>query len=290
MPARRFHAIAIATMCSSFLFFLTLSNRLFAADAGQAVLQADRAFVQAVVKADSAKLTRLLDKNFTWCDSTGKTLSLAEVLRSVPKDSLGDETGAEVKQLTYGEVGAVMAGSGKVHILRLWVKRPAGWRLLVYHEVHLSDHPPAEGGTGVKECENPCKSVPYQPKNEAERAVILSWQALETGVTSHDAAAWSPHIADEFVMLNSNNDHPFGKADRIAILNKQKESGVASAPSPLVSAQMFDFRDAIVMSCLHKTHTGKSVHVSRLWIKRDGKWIMAISYQTLIQADASHSD
>jgi ketosteroid isomerase-like protein len=289
VPSRRFHAILLAIICSS-LLFLTLSNRLFAVDAGQAVLQADHAFVQAVAKADTAKLTSLLDKDFTWCDSSGKIFSLADVLHSVPKGSLGDETGAELKQLTYAGVGAVMAGRDKVQILRMWVKRPAGWRLLVYHEVHLSDHPPAEGGTGVKECENPCKSVPYQPKNEAEHAVIVSWQALETGVTNHDAAAWSPHIAEEFVMLNSNNDHPFGKADRIAILNKQKQSGVASAPSPLVSAQMFDFGDAIVMTCLHKTHTGKSVHVSRLWIKRDGNWVMAISYQTLIQGDASQSD
>jgi hypothetical protein len=281
VPSRRFHAILVATICSS-LLSLTLPDRLFAVDAGQAVLEADHAFVQAARKADTATLTRLLDQDFTWCDSSGKISSLAEVLHSVPKDSLGDETGAEVKQLTYREVGAVMAGRDKVHILRMWVKRPAGWRLLVYHEVHLSDHPPAEGGTGVKECENPCKSVPYQPKNEAERAVILSWQALETGVTGHDAAAWSPHIAEEFVMLNSNNDHPFGKADRIAVLNKQKQTGVASAPSPLVSAQMFDFGDAIVMTCLHKTHTGKSVHVSRLWVDRDGHWVMAISYQTAI--------
>jgi hypothetical protein len=285
----RFRAITLITICSA-LLFLTLPRGLFAADAGQAVLQADHAFMQAVAKADTTKLTSLLDADFTWCDSSGKILSRAEVLRSVPKDSLGDESGAELKQLTYAGVGAVMAGRDKIHVLRMWVKRPAGWRLLVYHEVHLSDHPPAEGGTGVKECENPCKSVPYQPKNEAEHAVIVSWQALETGVTNHDAAAWSPHIAEEFVMLNSNNDHPFGKADRIAILNKQKQSGVASAPSPLVSAQMFDFGDAIVMTCLHKTHTGKSVHVSRLWIKRDGKWIMAISYQTAIQEGASQSD
>ncbi len=289
MWSPRFRAMIFIAICSS-LLFLMLSSGSFAADAAQAVLQADRAFVQAVAKADTARLTSLLDAHFTWCDSSGKILSRDEVLRSLPKDSLGDESGAELKQLTYAEVGAVMAGRDKVQVLRMWVKRPAGWRLLVYHEVHLSDHPPEAGGTGVKECENPCKAVPYQPKNEAEHDVILSWQALETGVTHHDAAAWSPHIAEEFVMLNSNNDHPFGKADRIAVLNKQEQSGVASAPSPLVSAQMFDFKDAIVMTCLHQTHTGKHVHVSRLWIRRDGKWVMAISYQTLIQGGASHSD
>jgi hypothetical protein len=46
---------------------------------------------------------------------------------------------------------------------------------------------------------------------------------------------------------------------------------------------MFDFGDAIVMTCLHQPYSGKPVHVSRLWIKRDGHWIMSISYQTTIQ-------
>jgi hypothetical protein len=29
------------------------------------------------------------------------------------------------------------------------------------------------------------------------------------------------------------------------------------------------------------------VHVSRLWIKRDGQWVMVISYQTTIQTGAA---
>jgi hypothetical protein len=29
------------------------------------------------------------------------------------------------------------------------------------------------------------------------------------------------------------------------------------------------------------------VYVSRLWIKRDGKWVMSISFQTTIQAAAA---
>jgi len=260
------------------------SKQVVAETAEQSVLQTDHEFVRAAATGDKATLATLADSDFTWTDAEGKTESRAEILKSLPKPVLGDESDAEVKQLTYGEVGAVMAGRGKEHVLRIWVKHPKGWRLLVYHEVKLSDELPAASGTGVKDCENPCKSVPFRPKNESERAIIASWQALETGVTAHDADAWSPHIADEFVMLNSNNDHPFAKADRIAVLNKQKQAGLSSVPSPLVSARMFDFGDAVVMTCLHQPYSGKPIHVSRLWIKRDGKWILAISYQTTIQA------
>jgi len=38
------------------------------------------------------------------------------------------------------------------------------------------------------------------------------------------------------------------------------------------------------MKALHQPFHGKPIRVSRLWIKRDGLWVMAISYQTTIQA------
>jgi len=280
---------AARVLVIAFLFGSVLSTapRLVAPEGDTAVMQADRAFVQAGAKGDAAAMGKMVDAEFSWTDTEGKTLTREEVLRGVPKDALGDESGAEVSERTYGQVGAVNVGRGKVHVLRMWVQRPGGWKLLVYHEVKQLEQPSASPGSGVKECENPCKMVPFQPTNEAEAAIIASWQALETGVTAHDAEAWAPHIADEFVQISSNSDHVISKAGRIETLNKQKASGVGSAPTPLVSAKMFDFGDAVIMTCLHQPYSGKPIHVSRLWIKRDGKWIMSISYQTTIQAAAA---
>jgi len=286
MRARTLRFLAVAVFSASFLATSGVRSAL-AAESDSAVMQADRQFVQAAAKGDAAAVGKMLDAGFTWTDAEGKTLAAEEVLRGVPKDALGDESGVEVSERTYGQVGAVNASRGKVHILRMWIQRPEGWRLLVYHEVKQLEQPSTSAGSGVKDCENPCKMVPFQPANEAEQAIIASWQALETGVTAHDAEAWAPHIADEFVQISSNSDHVISKAGRMETLNKQKASGVGSAPSPLVSAKMFDFGDAVIMTCLHQPQSGKPVHVSRLWIKRDGKWIMSISYQTTIQAGAS---
>ena len=265
------------------LMAVVSNNPVSAASDDQEVLQTDHDFVQAAAQADKATLAKLLDADFTWTDADGRSRERTQVLGSIPPPALGNEAGAEVSQRTYGQVSAVMSGRDKIHVLRIWVKRSAGWRLLVYHEVALGRQNSSPSGADVKDCENPCKTLPYKPRNEAEQAVVASWQALETGVTNHDAAAWSPHIAEEFTMLGSTNDHPLTKADRIATLNLQKQTGRGSAPAPLVSAQMFDFGDAIVMTCLHQPYVGKPVHVSRLWIKRDGHWIMSISYQTTIQ-------
>lgn len=277
--------VCVSMSCILFAIAFHIAHTPAAAAADQAsALQADREFVQAAAKGDSAAVAKLLDEDFTWTDAEGKTLSRVDVLRALPKPALGDEAGAQQQRQSRSQVEAIMTDRDKIHILRLWVKRGAAWRLLVYHEVALGRQESGPHSSGVTDCENPCKTVPYEPKNESEKEIIASWQALETGVTHHNAAVWAPHIADEFAMLSSANDRPLTKADRIATLNAQKQAGRGSAPSPLVSAQMFDFGDSVIMTCLHQPFTGKPVRVSRLWINRDGKWIMSISFQTTIQA------
>ena len=285
---RRFvtRAVAFGILFVGSWAALTCKHAAAAGD-DEVVLQADRAFVQAIAKSDKASLGKLLDADFAWTNSEGKTQTKAEILQDLPTPASGFD--AEAKERTYGRVAAVQANSGKVYVLRVWVKRPAGWRALVYHEVVQLATPPIVG-PGVKDCENPCKTVPYKPKNEAEQGIITSWQELETAVTGHDSAGWSPHVADEFIQVSSNNDHPLDKAGRMAVLDRQKQAAVGSAPAPLVSARMFDFGDTVLMTCLHQPYHGKPIHVSRVWIKRYGKWVMSISYQTTVQAAPAQAD
>src|SRR5258707_12494928 len=139
---------AFAFLCASFSF---AANRLVAAEGDPAVMQADRAFVQAAAKGDAAALGKMLDAEFTWTDVEGKTLTGEEVLRAVPKDALGDESGVEVSERTYGQVGAVKASRGKVHILRMGVERRGGGGWLGYHggnELEEASTSAAPGGEG----------------------------------------------------------------------------------------------------------------------------------------------
>jgi hypothetical protein len=57
-------------------------------------------------------------------------------------------------------------------------------------------------------------------------------------------------------------------------------SGVA--PTPLVSARMSVFGDAVLMRSEHKPDTGKPLHVTRVWVKRGGNWVETLSYQTSV--------
>lgn len=263
-------------------------GRALAAETTHAAVDADHAFVQALAKDDKAMVGKLLDPNFTWTDTQGQTVSKAQALRDLSSLASGNPADAEVKEVSFGKVGEITAASGKTHVLRVWVKRAAGWRLLVAHAATLAE----KGHTGTaaergKECVNPCKTIPYKPKNAAEQGVISSWQALETAVTHHESQNWAPHVADEFQLVSSGNDHPLDKKDRMDILDRQKKAGTGSAPAPLVSARMFDFPDTVVMTSLHQSPGGKPTHVTRIWIKREGRWQLAYSQQTGVHAPAA---
>ena len=260
-----------------------------AAAAEDPVLQADHEFVRAASKGDAAAAGKLLDNDFTWTDAEGRVLARAQVLNAMPTPALGNEDGVTVKRQSRQQVEAFLVGRDKNYVLRIWVKRGTAWSLLLVHEVALG-RPAAAGDTKQHECENPCKSIPYKPKNDTEQALLSSWEELETAVATRDAFAWAPHIASEFTMLGSTNDHPLTKADRVSTLNLQRQTGRGTLPPPVVFVQLFEFGDTVVMTSVHQPYSGKPVRVSRLWVKRDGKWMMSLSFQTTIEAATAKGD
>ena len=133
-------------------------------------------------------------------------------------------------------------------------------------------------GPGRKEWDNPCFTLPYEPRNEDERACLASWQALEVAVMHHLPDEWVKYVADEFSLFAATRQ--LTKADRVAVIREQLRSNANSAPSPLVWNEMIDFPNAIVMRCEHQPFHGKATRVSRVFVKRDGHWLMAVSFQT----------
>jgi hypothetical protein len=179
----------------------------------------------------------------------------------------------------------VQANLGRVHALRVWVKRPAGWRAIVYQEVTSLESPPSVTPGAGKDCQNPCKSVSYQPKNDTEKQVVSAYEHLETAAMAHNSAVFSTLAADEFVAASSNSNKIYDKRGRMEDFDHSKMAGVA--PTPLSSARMFDFGDAVLMTSFHKPDRGKPLHVTRIWVKRNGNWLETLSYQTSIQAPSA---
>jgi Domain of unknown function (DUF4440) len=246
-----------------------------------AVLAADRAFLAAVAGKDSAALGRLLDPEFTWTNARGETFMRTQVLRSLPATAIPAGSSAAVTEYTYGQVGVVEANRGRMHVLRIWVDRSAGWRQLDYQEVESLAHPPTfTPGTGT-DCVNPCTSLPVTPKNPAEAGALRGYMALETAAVGHNAEGWDHATADEFFAASSNSDKPIDKPSRLAGLRSNKMGGLA--PTPMVSARLFDFPGVVVMISLHKpAGPGDRLRITRVFIEKQDRWVATISYQTSI--------
>ena len=244
------------------------------------LVRADYTLVSALAAGDAGAATALFDDEFTWVDCNGRVLDKAQAANTLPKPPLGDERGLEPVGQHYGEVVSIAVDRDKLFVLRIWVQRAAGWRLLAYHEVS-QNFPAAPHGPGRKEWDNPCKTIPYEPRNADERDCLASWQRLEIAVMQHEPEIWAQHVADEFMVVGAARRH--SKADRKAVLEEQRRTGANSAPAPLVSARLFGFKDAMVMSCEHQPFHGKVARVSRVFVKRGGQWLMAISFQTTRQ-------
>ena len=125
------------------------------------------------------------------------------------------------------------------------------------------------------------RPFPIEPRNADERDCLAAWQRLEIAVMQHEPEVWAQHVADEFMVVGAARRH--SKADRKAVIEQQMRSGANSAPAPLLSARLFGFKDAIVMMCEHQPFHGKEARVSRVFVKRDGRWLMAVSFQTTRQ-------
>ena len=248
------------------------------AEAGEApVLRADHALVGALAAGDVHGASALLDDAFNWVGRDGRVSTKAGALPPAP---LGDEAGLVPTVHLYGSVATVQVERDRLFVLRIWVRRGGLWRALVLHEVSQQGAP-APHGPGRRDWDNPCRSIPYAPRNLDEGDCLASWQALETAVMTHDAEEWARHIADEFMVVGAARRH--SKADRKAVIEEQKRTDAASAPAPLVWAELFDFPDTIVMRCEHQPFHGKANRVSRVFVKRGGHWLMAVSYQTARQ-------
>jgi hypothetical protein len=212
-----------------------------------------------------------------------------------PKPEAGIWSDAKVAAHVYGNgtagsAGVILVARGKTHILRVWIKRPAGWRLLHINEItQLAQAPagdaavPSEAGVATP-CINPCKSVPYTPPTPAEQAAFSSWQLMETGSSVRDMDVWGAQVTDDCLIVDSAGSDPLTKADRIARTLKQKQAGVRTNEAvPLLQARMFDFGDTVMMVSEHQPYGGKPYWASRLWTNTNGRYQMFISFHTTIE-------
>jgi hypothetical protein len=270
---------------------------VFAEDSGgnAAVLQADTSLQLALKKKDAKAAAPLLDEQFTWTNESGQTLKSAQFLREAAAGTaVGDTEYTDVKAHDYGQL-AVVTGIGKrtghtgTFFARVWVKRPTGWLLLTHQDTAIlaklptPPKPPdaAKTTAAAPDCENPCRTIPYEPKSAGQKEIVKAYQAVETAVTSHDAKTWAYHVADEFVGIGrqyaGSPDTKAGRVGQIGIVSNR-----VVLPK-MIWGEAFVFGDAGIIIADHQPAGEPPYHVIRVWVNRDGRWQLFHRQETTIK-------
>jgi Domain of unknown function (DUF4440) len=258
------------------------------------VLEADKALGVALRGDDKSVARKLLSLQFTFVDANGKIHERKDFLTDLKAAAAAPSSDPAVK--IYGRIGMVTgrrksADGCDVFFLDIWAKQKRAWRALVSQEVvpATADAPrptPAPTSTAAApyECKNPCQTIPYRVRSPAEQDIVNSFQAIEKAAVGHDAAEWSKHIAEEFVLYGSGRV-PIAKPGRIAAINRQKENGTAVTVGEVQAMRLSVYDDGAAMIATHAVpdNSRPPYQAARVWVKRNGQWQMAISVQTDIK-------
>ena len=197
--------------------------------------------------------------------------------------------------LLYGDVAQVTrkgpaSAEGQLVAIEAWVREGGGWKAHLAHLNTIADpsshpaHPPLTkrpSDAPPARCENPLERVPYEPKSDAERGIIESFQGLEKAVVRNQPEEWVNYVADEFVVYRTGQ-HPTTKAGRVDALRRQREVNAETFVAEVESFEFWTFGDAAVMRADHVMPGNRRppYRATRFWVKRGGRWLMASSQQT----------
>jgi len=283
--------LIVGVLCGGVLALRPV-GQVFAADDGeQGALQADKSLSAALGKADKSAAGKLLDADFVWTDTQGKSLKKAEVLETLPTFAADNMSDEKVQTHFYGLLETVVGAHHNARFLKIWVKRAAGWREFLELDTPTSAEPaPARmpaGNAAKGDCDNPCRTLPFKPVTDMDKAILTAWQKTKVDEWHPDADDWQTHIADEFLIINSGSMRD--KPDRVALAKKQQEAGAGGPGDPITSMEMYDFGDnaAVMISHHVPKRGGRPYYNVRTWTLRDGRWQLTVSQQTSIQSEAA---
>ena len=263
----------------------------------QAVVAADRAFEKAVAQ-DPVALAMQTDPAFTWIDATGTLQSRQEILDAFGAGSapqllvLTTAVNVQLTARVYGPLAFVQVHAGRSYSLRVFAKAKDGWRAL--HVIELTQPAqaaaasasgaavPSEEGV-VTDCINPCKVVPFKPGTPAAKAAFADWREMEMGSLARNMDLWGRHVLDDVIIVDSGGNGRIAKAQRIANTLKQKQAGVrTNEVPPVLWARTLDFGDSVLLLMLQQPYKGQPYYAARVYVNRDGRYQMAVSYHTAI--------
>jgi hypothetical protein len=249
--------------------------------------EADHSLAAALEKGDAAEVGKLLDAQFEWTDAQGRTRTKTEVLQNLRESAADAQGDTDVKTYDYHTVEVITGAHHNARFLRVWVKRPEGWRAFVVLDTTMTSgtapFSTAASG-GASGCDNPCRNIPFAPTTAADKTIVETLERLKVDEWNPNPEDWARYVVDDVFYVTSAG--ALSKADRVAHLTQQKQSGATILPGdPVISMRIFDYGDAAVMITQNAPYRGGKPYYSvRVWTLRDGRWQLANSQQTTMDA------
>jgi Domain of unknown function (DUF4440) len=264
-----------------------------APDESAAILTSHQLLADAMRNGDKSAARRLLSLQFTFTDENGKTHTRKDFLADLK--GMSAAAASDPRVATYGRLAAVTgerkSEQGKnVFFLDLWAKQKGSWRALTMQNAVLAEGgAPATAGAQADdgkaaECNNPCQTIPYRVRSPAEQDVLNSFLALEKARIAHDTTEWSKHVSDNYILYRSDYV-PATKAASIEEIERQKQNRSAVTVGEIQAARLWVYGDAAAMIATENApdHSRPPYRAARMWIRRNGQWLMTIGLQTDIQ-------
>ena len=248
-------------------------------------LQADTTWINALRSSNTPAAAAALDADLAWTDASGLTRNRAQAAGALA--ALAGEFRDESDRQTYhyGHLHVVTSARSDGHMMRVWALRPDGWRLFAAISTATGTGTTpfaAAGAPAAADCENPCRSIPFEPVTDTTKEIARIFQQLKMDEWHPNPDNWAPYVRDDVYYVTATAR--LSKADRVEHLRKLKASGAPSVPGdPVISARIHDFGDSALMIARHNPYRGGRPYYSlRVWASRDGRWQLANTQQTVI--------
>lgn len=283
-----FGLIASMFVCLS----LTLPGGVLAADESSSYSQAAHLFDDALAKDEQGTVSSLLDDNFQWVESDGKIHTKSDVLKDLGLLARDNEGAIDVRTLDLlGQVERVLGMHHNERFAHIWVKRPTGWQAFAFLDIPIpleradSTAAPKAPTRPDADCENPCRTLPFEPQNTAQKGAMNAWFRLKIDEWHPDATDWAAHADDAHETITPTSD--VLKLQHVAELAKRRElygEHGADPGEPVISMHMFDFGNVVVQQCFQGTNAAKPrTWVMRIFVNRGDGWKIVMSAQTQIK-------
>lgn len=254
---------------------------------GSDALGASRQLAEALA-SDRGAVAALLDPEFCAVGRDGREwLGAAAIphLEAAPAPDTARD---------YGDLALLIGrdplDTGEGVTVEVWVRRTDGWRLLVRQLNTIAApgaasgrpaHAPRPADAPAPRCANPVEFVPYAPRSDDERGIISSFQLLEGHVIRNEPEDWTRYVAPEFVVFRTGQ-HPTTRDERVEHMRAQRAINAEIHVAEVEDMWIRVFGDAAVMRADHVMPGNRRppYRATRVWVKRDGVWQMAVSQQT----------